>query len=548
MFVSLLLALVVHLAASASSSHLQSSTSGTSRLSEKTAIMLGPLSETLEALSVGQPACNAGAAASASTAFKTTEIGGRLYYRHSLLPVDECYSEDGRNSESKRAMLKEALGSLLPIYLIAIVAGYGASRSLQFAEEMYAELWNGKMDLLGKLYDAERNILIEPHAFWDYLSRGTQPMVGFLHMLLEAEEKHLALKWTLRNFAVLVSDKVPQAAYLIGEYLGDRMSLFWMTDKLGLVATSTTRRPKLFQRTCPCSFGLLTRVYYLLKQSNVERLANYLYSLPLYMFDWFYVLRTLRAVEPALLRKFFAIGFAKDPSRDRELFEMTAPVAMGIEPSLGSDLIAIARRNGWAEPVAEESVQKDFPDSEEAGGSVHVQPLVPVNQSLEKDYNGLHFFGSSTLKTVASKFPLWKLHIAAGNVLCALSHPSEPFYFCIRSFEDGKRNKYELRNGDSVEVHVQHGDVIFMDWRGHFESFIKEEFYSTGLSEKVRFEYIKSFYYAAARNCRVDFVAIVQNDGHGEPEGSEVKVEEMNGRGKGERKVENVEEEELQES
>ena len=144
--------------------------------------MFGSLSETLEALSVSQPACNAGAAAS-----KPTEIGGRLYYRHTLLPVDDCYSEDGRSSDLKRAVLKETLGSLLPSCLIAIVAGYGASRSLQFAEELYAELWSGKTNLLGKLYDAERNILIEPHAFWDYLSEGAQPVVGFLQMLMEAE-------------------------------------------------------------------------------------------------------------------------------------------------------------------------------------------------------------------------------------------------------------------------------------------------------------------------------------------------------------------------
>ena len=53
--------------------------------------------------------------------------------------------------------------------------------------------------------------------------------------------------------------------------------------------------------------------------------------------EWFYVFRTLHAFEPALLRKFFAIGFAKDSSRDMEFFEMTAPIAMGIDSALGSD-------------------------------------------------------------------------------------------------------------------------------------------------------------------------------------------------------------------
>ena len=201
--------LAIALQLSPPSLDLQLPTSRTPWLSERTA-MFGSLSETPEALSVSQPAWNADGGPSANTASKTTEINGRLYYRHSLLPVDDCYGEDGRNSESKRALLKETLGTLLPSCLIAIVAGYGARRSLQFAEEMYAELWDGKTDLLGKLYDAERTILIEPHAFWDYLAQGMQPVVGFVQMLMEAERKHQNLKGTLRSFAVLVSAKVAQ--------------------------------------------------------------------------------------------------------------------------------------------------------------------------------------------------------------------------------------------------------------------------------------------------------------------------------------------------
>ena len=169
-----------------------------------------------------------------------------------------------------------------------------------------------------------------------------------------------------------------------------------------------------------------------------------------------------------------------------------------------------------------------------------------MDQSLDRGHHGLHFAGSSTLKTVSSKFKKWKLHIAAGNMLCALSHSSEPDYFYIRSFEDGKVNRYAFGNGDSNKVRVQHGDVIFMKWGGKFASFINGEFYCTGLSEKERFECIKSFCYAA-RHSMVEFVAIVENDEHGEPEGSEIKVE-VHGEGKDEEQVENVGEEELQES
>ena len=333
---------------------------------------------------------------------------------------------------------------------------------------------------------------------------------------------------------------------MIGEYLGDRMSLSWMRASLDSWPQVLLDDEAHFRAHVYNSFDLMTRVYYLLKQSNVERLENYLYSVLSYKSQWFYVLRTLHALEPALLRSFFAIGFDKDSSSAKTLFERTAPAAMSLDTKLSSGLIAISNAKGWTEPVAEESVRKELADSEDVGGSVHIQSLKPVNQSLAKDLDGLECTGSSTLKIVASNFTKWKLHIAAGNVLCALSHSRLPHYFYLCSFEDGKVNRHELRNGNPVRVHVQHGDVIAMDWGEQFVSFISEEFHCTDLSAEERFECIKSFCYAA-RNSTVSFIAIVENDGHGEPKGSEVKVE-MGGEVKDEEQVGNVGEEELQES
>ena len=174
-----------------------------------------------------------------------------------------------------------------------------------------------------------------------------------------------------------------------------------------------------------------------------------------------------------------------------------------------------------------------------------MQPLVPVDHSLDSASNGLLFVGSSTLKTVAINSEKWQLHIALGNVLYALSHSSELIYFYICRFEDGKVNRYELMNGDSVKVHVEHGDVIFMDLRGKFASFISEEFHCTCLAAKERFEYIKSFFYEA-RHSKIQFAAIVENDGHEEPKGPEVKVE-MNGEARTRSRWGTLEEE-LQES
>ena len=130
------------------------------------------------------------------------------------------------------------------------------------------------MDLLGKLYDAERNILTESHAFWDYLAQGAQPVLGFVQMLMEAEWKHLALMRTLRSFAVLVSAKVPQTACLIGEYLDGRIYRDSMRKSLDSWPQALLDDQKYFGTDVYNSFDFMTRVHYLLKQSNVERLEN----------------------------------------------------------------------------------------------------------------------------------------------------------------------------------------------------------------------------------------------------------------------------------
>ena len=101
-----------------------------------------------------------------------------------LLPYDT-------NSESWQAMLKEALAPFLITPLIDIAADYSRSRSRQFAEGLYAELWEGKTDLLCKeLYDVEKKVLKEAALFLGLLVGGAQPVVTFVHMLWEAQSKH----------------------------------------------------------------------------------------------------------------------------------------------------------------------------------------------------------------------------------------------------------------------------------------------------------------------------------------------------------------------
>ena len=162
--------------------------------------------------------CNASAAASASTVSKTTEIGGVELDTYSLLPV----APYDANSEARQAMLEETLAPFLITPLIDIVAEYSRNRCRQFAESLYAELWEGKTDLLCKeLYDVEKKVLKEGHYFWDYLSEGAQPVVVFVYMLQEVQKKHVKLKEQLKSFAVLALERVPSAGYFIRKHFAD---------------------------------------------------------------------------------------------------------------------------------------------------------------------------------------------------------------------------------------------------------------------------------------------------------------------------------------
>ena len=171
------------------------------------------------ALAIHPSVSSEGAAPAARALPRTTEIDGRLFYRHSLLPVNVGLHDEDKRGWSKRAVLEAALDFLLIKPLIGIVVDYNsyASRSRQFAEEMYHELWEGRTDMLKKeLYDF--GTLKEPHHFWDYLSEGAQPAAAFAQMLWETWKKHRELKKTLKRFAKLVCVRVPQTSYFVARY------------------------------------------------------------------------------------------------------------------------------------------------------------------------------------------------------------------------------------------------------------------------------------------------------------------------------------------
>ena len=406
-------------------------------------------------------------------------------------------------------MLEEVLVPLLIKPLVNIIADYSNSRSREFAEQLYQELWEGKMELLGELYDVEKDVLKESHHFWDHLSGEAQPALAFVHMLWETRKKHDKSKKTLDRFAELVGKKMPLAGYFVGQFAGG-----YPSSPLENISFDERPQALLNDRTWSESvrfvdYERIAELHYMLMQGNLPWLKKYIKRITWLWADWLYCFQFLHAVEPAFLLRFFDIHFIKQSSDDRRLFNETAPIAMGVEPDLSNALIAIARENDWEEPVAIKlEIVAKLADHKEAGGDVHMQPLKPVAQSLDALCSGVWFAASSTLKTVASEDGT-QLHIAAGNVLCALSTQNQ-YYLHFRTFESNEMSTHAFDAGHSIKEKVQHGDVIAISWSSECPSFLTATVADRRLTQGDCFECLKAFCYAAREDGT--FVAIVEHD------------------------------------
>lgn len=443
-----------------------------------------------------------------------TRINGRFFDSRFLLPADVGPYIDDKNSWSKRPMHEEVLDSVLGIKPLAgIILDYNSfvSRSRQFAERLYAELWEGRIGPLCKeLYDSAKDAVDEPHHFWDYLSGGAQPAAAFAHLLWAAKGKHPELSEALDDFARLASARVPQTAYFLAGYLDGRMPFPLQNISLDEWPQPLLDDQAHLAKGTRSIFKVVSRVHYYLMQNSVRGLAWYVHTLSLSRCDWREVFCILHAVEPALLPKFFDLGLADDSFTDKELFEVAAPPAMGMDPTLSSALIAVAKKNGWTEPVAEECDQQiEFGDDSEAGGTVHMQPLSPLAKSRGGTCCGSLFGASLTGKMIADQVGT-RLLVTADNVLCAHSTCKE-YYLHVCSIESAKVTTFNIDGALPVRVKVQHGDVIVMDyWGKGFPSLLERQLSCIGLSGEDRFEWTKSFFYAANNN--FNFLAIVQSD------------------------------------
>ena len=243
------------------------------------------------ALAIHPSVSSEGAAPSAASALvpRTTLIDGRLFYKHSLFPVDVGLYDEEKRGWSKRVMLEAALDSLLIKPLIDIVVEYNSygSRSRQFAEELYHELWDGRTDMLKKeLFDMKKGVLKEPHCFWDYLSRGAQTAMAFMHMLWETWKRHRKLKKTLKRFAKLVCVRVPQTAYFAAEYIGDNTYSLLKNISVDEWPQALLNDRAWSESISPGNYGRIAELHYVLMQGNRRWLKKYIKLITWNSRDW----------------------------------------------------------------------------------------------------------------------------------------------------------------------------------------------------------------------------------------------------------------------
>ena len=481
-------------------------------------------------------ACGSDAVPSASRAFQrpgTTLISGRLFEEHSLLPIDVADYNEIWNSRRKRAMLQQALGPVLIQPLIDIVADYScASCSRELAEEMYRELWEGRVDgLWNELFDVEKGVL---HHFWDYLGGGAERVVVFVHMLSIVRFRNPRLNKVLENLAILVAGRVPQTEHFVACYLGfSRQDSLNARVPFPLVNTSFDEWPQVLveepRRLLGAERTVVTFTAALqcfLVQRDLKRAARYISILVESMVrddEWFCVFHILYTAEPALVRRFFNAAILLGQRLLTLVLQSAAPVAMGVDPTLAKYLVAMASKFCLAVPVAKPSVMmEELADNAKAGGNVHMRPLTLVG----KTRIGFWYRASSTRKTVAHSIGV-QLYVAAGNFLEAHSS-SERRYIYIRNFQQAEVSRGKLAPGRLLKGKVQHGDVIVVHNSAACPSFLEAKVDCTGLSREECFEHVKSFYHAA-KDRNVRFMAIVESDQHVGNEAELVDAEKESG-------------------
>lgn len=432
-------------------------------------------------------------------------IDGKLFLNGLFVPIYPL---------STRQQLQASIACLLPTPLADIIAsylGFIAPTPLgPFVQKLYGELYMNKLGTFAEaLYDVKRNALKE-HAFWKHLSKaGQSAHLVFVQMLWGALWMRSQPK-VCRNFSELVACKVPRMAYFVRHFMERDIDdlvvgsvspdewpheLIDCTSYWNGVAASDVRRQAL-------------RFHFLLAHRKFEQLRAKWPAFDNFCAqDWLVFLGFLHAANGTVLADFFRVGLGSGSYMGKGLFMATAPIAASLDPAMQRFLQKQAETNHWQPPdfsggPLELAAVKDC---EQAGGSVHLQPLMPFALRLAGTKGGKGVAMSLSGKTVLLDDA--QLFVSSGNMLHAVKISVHSYLF-TRKFADGKVSSCAC--ADYVPVNLEHGDVIAVSWWNEWPLFFRDPVDFRGLSCEDYFEHFKSLCYLA--KSRVDFVAIAQSD------------------------------------
>lgn len=433
-------------------------------------------------------------------------LDGRERYDGSLLPTGSLDRHSG--IDSHQAELERSLDSFLNKELVDIVANYfHMTRAAieAYLQGLYRELHHGKTDRLAELYDFKTKAL-KPHAVWEYFSRATLTTgLTLVHMLYEAW-KHCKDKAIL-VFRAAITSRFPQIqsfANYYSEFGGQYMLLphnlspeEWphvLTEDLDSWNAWTKRDWRL----------KALRIRFLLVRGKTRQLAEWIGAQPLDHADWFHVLGILNEIDPALLLDFYARLQTLKPAGEH-LFNLTASIAIEVNPELGDRLKEQAALQGWTEPALSLVPITHVPvENGQVGGTVHMKPLVPFVQGATGRSDSLSYVVSPSRKAALSE--KGSLFIAPGNLLtAALRYGSNHVH--VRKLCGVLPSTVHY---GSRPISVQHGDVIALTWCWQSPPFLEERVHCTHSQPVACLGCLEAFCFLAKYGC--DFLAIVEDD------------------------------------
>lgn len=242
------------------------------------------------------------------------------------------------------------------------------------------------------------------------------------------------------------------------------------------------------------------RIHYLLAHSKLERLKTKCPTFDKFSnYEWSCIFKLFHGVQEPLLYQFFNVGLEEGSFMAQSLFKRTARIAAAMYPTMRDFLQGKADEKLWQDldlPTLHIYAPRVV-DCEEAGGDLHMQPLVPFTEELA-NLSGKTFCLNRS-----------KLFIDRDNVLHYFRRDG---YGCVhvREFADGKVSSY-CSMEDGVLIKVQHGDVIAVTMYNGCPSFLSEPVDFTSLAPESRFERLKAFFYLA-KDETVLFLAIMERD------------------------------------